>query len=42
MTALLEIKNLHVGIEDREILKGVDVTVNAGETHAISCAGSVG
>src|SRR6185436_14253697 len=33
--ALLEIKNLRAGIKDREILKGVDLTVNAGEVHAI-------
>ncbi len=33
--ALLEIKNLHAGIRDREILKGVDLTINAGEVHAI-------
>jgi Fe-S cluster assembly ATP-binding protein len=32
---LLEIKNLHVSVDDREILKGIDLTVNAGETHAI-------
>src|SRR4051812_11182745 len=32
---LLEIKNLRAGIKDREILKGVDLTVNAGEVHAI-------
>ncbi|MFN4986188.1 MAG: Fe-S cluster assembly ATPase SufC [Ignavibacteria bacterium] len=32
---MLEIKNLHASIEDREILKGVDLTVNAGEVHAI-------
>jgi Fe-S cluster assembly ATP-binding protein len=35
MTPLLEIKNLHASIEDREILKGIDLTVNAGEVHAI-------
>src|SRR5665213_966563 len=38
MSALLEIKNLHArieGDEGKEILKGVDLTVNAGETHAI-------
>jgi Fe-S cluster assembly ATP-binding protein len=35
MTALLEIENLHVSVEDREILKGVDLTVEAGQTHAI-------
>jgi len=33
--ALLEIKNLHAGIKDREILKGVNLTVGAGEVHAI-------
>jgi Fe-S cluster assembly ATP-binding protein len=35
MTALLEIKNLHVSVDEREILKGIDLTVNAGEVHAI-------
>jgi Fe-S cluster assembly ATP-binding protein len=33
--ALLEIKNLHVEIDGKEILKGLDLTVNAGEVHAI-------
>jgi Fe-S cluster assembly ATP-binding protein len=33
--ALLEIKNLHVGIDGKEILKGLDLTVNGGEVHAI-------
>lgn len=33
--ALLEIKDLHAGIKDREILKGVDLKINAGEVHAI-------
>jgi Fe-S cluster assembly ATP-binding protein len=32
---LLEIKNLHVEIDGKEILKGVDLSVNAGEVHAI-------
>lgn len=31
----LEIKNLHVSIEDKEILKGVDLTILKGEVHAI-------
>jgi Fe-S cluster assembly ATP-binding protein len=31
----LVIKNLHVNIEDKEILKGVDLTVRQGEIHAI-------
>ena len=31
----LEIKNLHVKIEDKEILKGLTLTINQGEIHAI-------
>ena len=31
----LQIKNLHVQIEDKEILKGVNLSVKQGETHAI-------
>ncbi|MBA3358335.1 MAG: Fe-S cluster assembly ATPase SufC [Thermoleophilaceae bacterium] len=31
----LEIKNLHVRIEEREILHGVDLTVEKGQTHAL-------
>jgi Fe-S cluster assembly ATP-binding protein len=33
--ALLEIKNLHVKVDDRDILKGLDLVVNLGEVHAI-------
>lgn len=33
--ALLEIKDLHAKIGEREILKGVNLTVNKGEVHAI-------
>jgi Fe-S cluster assembly ATP-binding protein len=32
---LLEIKNLHVNVEGKEILKGINLTVNTGEVHAI-------
>src|SRR5574342_286127 len=32
---MLEIKNLHAGIEGNEILKGINLKVNAGEIHAI-------
>jgi Fe-S cluster assembly ATP-binding protein len=32
---MLEIKNLHARVEDKEILTGIDLTVNAGEVHAI-------
>jgi Fe-S cluster assembly ATP-binding protein len=32
---LLEVKNLHVEIDGKEILKGLNLTVNAGEVHAI-------
>src|SRR5437764_14569982 len=31
----LEIKHLHVRVEDREILKGVDLGVSKGEVHAL-------
>src|SRR5690349_4240881 len=33
--ALLEIHNLHANVENKKILKGIDLTVNAGEVHAI-------
>ena len=32
---LLKIKNLHAAIDGKEILKGIDLEVNAGEVHAI-------
>lgn len=32
---LLEIKDLHAGIEGREILRGVNLTVRPGEVHAV-------
>jgi Fe-S cluster assembly ATP-binding protein len=32
---MLEIRDLHVRVEDKEILKGIDLTVNAGEVHSI-------
>ena len=35
MPSTLEIKDLHVSIEDKEILKGVNLTINTGEIHAI-------
>jgi Fe-S cluster assembly ATP-binding protein len=31
----LDIRNLHVSVEDKEILKGVDLTVHRGEIHAL-------
>ncbi|MBX3548828.1 MAG: Fe-S cluster assembly ATPase SufC [Xanthobacteraceae bacterium] len=33
--ALLEVKDLHVRVEEKEILRGLDLKVNAGEVHAI-------
>ncbi len=33
--ALLEIRNLHAGVDGKEILRGIDFTVNAGEVHAV-------
>jgi Fe-S cluster assembly ATP-binding protein len=32
---LLEIKNLHASVEGKEILRGINLTVNEGEIHAI-------
>jgi Fe-S cluster assembly ATP-binding protein len=32
---MLDIKNLHAGIDGKEILRGVDLHVNPGEVHAI-------
>jgi len=32
---MLQVKNLKVRVEDREILKGINLTVNKGEVHAI-------
>jgi Fe-S cluster assembly ATP-binding protein len=32
---MLQIKNLHASVEDKEILKGINLVVNAGEVHAI-------
>ncbi|RCK76628.1 MAG: Iron-sulfur cluster assembly ATPase protein SufC [Ignavibacteriae bacterium] len=35
MEKLLEIKDLHVEVENKEILKGLSLTINRGEIHAI-------
>ena len=32
---MLEIKNLHASVDEKEILKGINLSVNAGELHAI-------
>ena len=32
---MLEIKNLHATVEEKEILKGLNLKVNAGEVHAV-------
>ena len=32
---MLEIKDLHAGIEGKEILKGINLNINAGEVHSI-------
>lgn len=35
MKKLLDIKNLHAEVETKQILKGLNLTINAGEVHAI-------
>ncbi|MCI6643413.1 MAG: Fe-S cluster assembly ATPase SufC [Alloprevotella sp.] len=32
---MLEIKNLHASVESKEILKGIDLTIGAGEVHVV-------
>jgi Fe-S cluster assembly ATP-binding protein len=32
---MLKIENLHAKVENREILKGLNLTINAGEVHAV-------
>jgi Fe-S cluster assembly ATP-binding protein len=32
---MLEIKNLHVAVDGKDVLNGIDLTVNAGEVHAL-------
>ena len=34
-SALLDIQDLHVSVGDREILRGVDLTISEGETHVL-------
>lgn len=33
--ALLEVRNLHVSVDGKEILKGIDLKINRGETHVL-------
>lgn len=35
MGAVLEIRNLHVSVEDKPILRGVNLTIKQGEVHAL-------
>ncbi len=35
MSEVLDIRDLHVNVEDKEILRGVNLTVNQGEVHAL-------
>ena len=35
MTALLEVRDLHASVGDKPIPKGINLTLNAGEVHAI-------
>jgi Fe-S cluster assembly ATP-binding protein len=35
MKKMLSVKNLHAGIEEKKILNGLNLEINAGEVHAI-------
>ena len=35
MAELLQIKDLKVSVEDKQILKGIDLTINKGEIHVV-------
>lgn len=35
MTPILEIKNLHATVDGKDVLKGIDLTINPGEVHAV-------
>lgn len=35
MAELLRVENLHVSVEGKEILKGIDLTINKGEIHVV-------
>ena len=35
MAELLRVENLHVAVEGKEILKGIDLTINPGEIHVV-------
>ena len=39
---MLKISNLHASVEDKEILRGINLVVNAGEVHAIMVPNGVG
>ncbi len=34
--SLIEIRDLHASVGDTEILKGISLTINRGEVHALS------
>ena len=35
MTVMLDIKDLHAAVDGKEVLKGINLTINAGEVHAV-------
>lgn len=42
MSELLRVEGLHVAVEGKEILKGLDLTINKGETHVIMGSNGAG
>ena len=42
MSELLRVEGLHVAVEGKEILKGLDLVINKGETHVIMGSNGAG
>ena len=42
MSELLRVEGLHIAVEGKEILKGLDLTINTGETHVIMGSNGAG
>ena len=42
MSELLRVEGLHIAVEGKDLLKGLDLTINTGETHVIMGSNGAG